>query len=96
MKLKIGKTTYSVEQPRSLDKKWIMGRITYQAKRIEVATHLGGRKRSAKAQQHTLWHEIVHGMLYEAGGPYQNEELVNRVAEMIQQVNKQLEQHGTT
>ena len=91
MKLKIGKTQYTVESVPTLPPKMSRGRITYTpVNTIEVTQYAHGKKRSDKAIRHTMWHEVVHGMLYEAGGPYRNEKLVDDIAKMIQQVNKQI------
>ena len=92
MKLKIGKTNYTVQMVDGLDKKTSRGRITYKpVNTIQVTTHSNGRPRSLEAQTHTLWHEAVHGMLYEMGSTkYRDEIFVDGLAKMIQQIQKQL------
>ena len=97
MKLKIGKTQYTVQMVDGLDKKTSRGRITYKpVNTIQVTTYSNGRPRSVKAMQHTVWHEAVHGMLYEMGSTkYRDEIFVDTLAKMIQQVNAQVAKMDT-
>ena len=95
MKLKIGKTTYKVEKLGALKPKYRTGHISPTNTTLEVAVRHNGRVRSDKQIHHTLWHEVVHGMLWEAGSSkWRDEVLVDKLAKYIQQVNKQLELHG--
>ena len=92
MKLRIGKTNYVVEKLSELKPTFMVGYISPQQKSIKVAVRHNGRARSEKKIHHTLWHEIVHGMLWEAGSnKWHDEVLVNKLAKYIQQVNKQLQ-----
>lgn len=96
MKIKIGKTNYAVSHVETLTPKLARGRITYKpVNTIQVTTHAHGKPRSAKAQQHTLWHELVHGMLYEMGSTkYRDEAFVDDLAKLIQQVQAQVAAKG--
>lgn len=93
MKLKIGKTTYNVSWPDTLEPPLTRGRIDYTAKTIKVARRAGQprRIRSVKGTVHTLMHEVVHGILYEMGSrKYRDEAFVDELAKHIIQVMEQI------
>ena len=93
MKLKIGKRTYSVLHVDTLTPTLIRGRITYDKRTIEIAQRSGRRPavRSEAGKHHTMWHEAVHGMLYELNSnKYRDEAFVDKLATMIISINKQL------
>lgn len=92
MKLKIGKTTYSVSWPDTLEPPLTRGRIDYTAKTIQVAQRAGQprRRREVRGVQHTFWHEVVHGILYDMGSrKYRDEAFVDELAKRIMQVHDQ-------
>ena len=94
MKLKIGKTTYKVSEIATLEPPLVRGRISYRNQTIHIADRAGvpRRKRSVAGKYHTLWHEIVHGVLEDMGSAkYKDEVFVDELAKRIIQVNKQLE-----
>lgn len=93
MKLKIGKTTYNVSWPDTLEPPLTRGRIDYTGKTIKVALRAGQprRVRTATGKAHTFWHEVVHGMLYDMGSrKYRDEVFVDELAKRIVQVGDQL------
>ena len=93
MKLKIGKTTYNVSWPDTLEPPLTRGRIDYTGKTIKVALRAGQprRVRAAKGREHTFWHEVVHGILYDMGSrKYRDEVFVDELAKRIVQVGDQL------
>lgn len=98
MKLKIGKTTYNVSWPDTLEPPLTRGRIDYTAKTIKVAKRAGQprRVRAAKGREHTFWHEVVHGILYDMGSrKYRDEVFVDELAKRIAQVHDQLGRQRT-
>lgn len=93
MKLKIGKTTYNVSWPDTLEPPLTRGRIDYTGKTIKVALRAGQprRVRTVKGSRHTFWHEVVHGILYDMGSrKYRDEVFVDELAKRIVQVGDQL------
>lgn len=93
MKLKIGKTTYNVSWPDTLEPPLTRGRIDYTAKTIQVAQRAGQprRRRKLGGMEHTFWHEVVHGILYDMGSrKYRDEVFVDELAKRILQVGDQL------
>lgn len=94
MKINIGKTTYKVSEVPTMEPPLVRGRISYRNQTIHIAARAGvpRRKRSVQGKYHTLWHELVHGMLEDMGSPkYKDEHFVDELAKRIIQVNKQLE-----
>jgi hypothetical protein len=82
-KIKIGPLYYRVQEvkdlfdgPRKLD-----GRISYSLTTIQIDSTLG-----FQARNHTLLHEIVHGVAGQLGFPDLEEELVDRIAFAAYQV----------
>jgi len=93
MKIKIGKTQYTVSRVPSLEPPIARGRVNYTARTIQIAERSGRplRKRSVQGMQHTLWHEMVHAMLKDMGSTKERDELfVDELAKRIHQINKQL------
>jgi hypothetical protein len=97
MKLKIGKTQYDVSWPDTLEPPIVRGRIDYRAATIQIAKRAGSprRARSPKGLNHTFWHEVVHGILYDMGSrKYRDEQFVDELAKRIMQVREQLAKHA--
>ncbi len=93
MQLKIGKRSYTLSYPDTMEPALVRGRIRYADKTIQVALRTGQprRKRSALGLQHTLWHEITHGILHDMNSSkFKDEHFVDELAKRIVQVNAQL------
>jgi hypothetical protein len=80
-KLKIGGITYQVAKDPALHDTGFSGQIRYHRCQVVVA---GDLHPSALAQ--TLWHEIVHGILTQAGMTKHQESIVDALAYGILQV----------
>jgi hypothetical protein len=97
IKLKIGKTTYKVIPVDTLEPTTSRGRIHYPPEnRIEIAQRSGKRPRprSGMGMHHTLWHELIHGVLFEMGSrKYRDENFVDELATHIASLQLQLMKH---
>jgi len=94
MKIKIGKTQYTLSRVPSLEPPIARGRVNYTTRTIQIAERSGRplRKRSPRSKKHTLWHELVHAMLKDMGSTKERDEVfVDELAKRIVQVNKQVE-----
>jgi hypothetical protein len=95
MKLRIGKTVYTVSFPDVVEPSCITGgRVNYTEKTIQVAARFGKplRKLSDKRRDHILWHEITHAILKDMGSRKEKDEVfVDALAKRIWQVTEQLE-----
>lgn len=93
MKIKIGKTQYTLARVHSLEPPISRGRVNYTERTIQIAERSGRplRKRSAAGMQHTLWHELIHAVLKDMGSAKERDEVfVDELAKRIQQVGKQI------
>lgn len=96
MKIKIGKTQYTLSRVHSLEPPIARGRVNYTARTIHIAERSGKplRKRSMASRQHTLWHELTHAILQDMGSAKERDEVfVDELAKRIVQVSKQLVVH---
>lgn len=94
MKIKIGKTQYTLSRVHSLEPPISRGRVNYTTRTIQIAERSGRplRKRSVAGMYHTLWHELVHTILKDMGSAKERDEVfVDELAKRIVQVNKQVE-----
>jgi hypothetical protein len=94
MKIKIGKTQYTLQMVHSLEPPIARGRVNYTTRTIQIAERSGRplRKRSLRSKKHTVWHELVHAMLKDMGSTKERDEVfVDELAKRIVQVNKQVE-----
>ena len=86
-KVKIGGLTYDVSSVEGLDKQegelGLLGRIDYHGLKIKVEKAL-----AEQMQQQILIHEIVHGILIEAGYTHHKEEQADRIGKVLYQVLK--------
>lgn len=97
MKIKIGKTHYTLQRVDSLEPPIARGRVNYSTRTIQIAERSGRplRKRSLSGMQHTLWHELVHAMLKDMGSAKErDEDFVDELAKRIHQINNQLGIYG--
>lgn len=79
---KIGGVAYTVSEVKGLQSKYgLFGHVRYGDCTIEIDADL-----SDERKQQTLIHELLHGMLFEAGYTEQDEDLVNRVSAVLHQV----------
>ena len=87
-KVRIGDKQYSVEIVESMRHKAQTGRVHYEDKKIEVATHsnTSGRRFDPDEVNATFWHELVHAILHDMGNPlYHNEAFVARFSRRLSQ-----------
>lgn len=83
-KVKIGGITYAVEQHDHLGADHgLCGQIHYEKAIIKIDSAMSSEK-----QEQTLVHEILHGIFHEAGFREQDEDQINRVANVLYQVMK--------
>lgn len=79
---KIGGIEYTVSEVKGLQSKYhLFGQIRYGDCTIEIDADL-----SDDRKQQTIIHELLHGMLFEAGYTEQDEDLVNRLATVLHEV----------
>lgn len=93
MKIKIGRTQYTLSRVPSLEPPITRGRVNYTARTIQIAERSGRplRKRSEAGMYHTLWHEITHAILKDMGSAKERDEVfVDELAKRIVQVNAQI------
>ena len=84
--IKIGKKKYSVHQVKHMDKKGIMGAISYPGKKIFIATHSNIRGVRFKREEiaDTFWHELTHAILKDMGSNLErNEKFVSAFSERL-------------
>lgn len=79
---RVGGVDYTVEVVPNLYHRYeLFGQITYNDTHIQIEENL------SEARSHeVLVHELLHGILFEAGYMEQDEELVRRVASVLHQV----------
>lgn len=67
-KIRVGTKWYSVDVVESMKNKSEMGRVSYDAKTIELArrTHHGVPLKLS-ALEDTFWHELTHAILHDMG-----------------------------
>lgn len=82
-KVKIGAITYDVTIDDTLGDTGYSGQIRYLRTQIVINGDL-----KPQAAKQTLWHEIIHGIMTNAGIPHedQTEPLVNAIAYGVMQV----------
>lgn len=93
MKIKIGKTKYTMQMVRSLEPPIARGRVNYTAKTITFAERSGRplRVRRTRDQYHTMWHEFVHAILKDMGSTKERDEVfVDELAKRIVQIHHQI------
>lgn len=71
--IKVGRTTYSVQQPKSLPRT-ALGHIDYGAKTISVAYYFDKIKLSKDERSDTFWHELTHAILHDMNSRLVNDE----------------------
>ena len=82
-RIRVGDKLYSVDIVETMRGKREMGRVWYDAKRIEVGekSNITGRSYTPDQVHNTFWHELVHAVLYEMGtNLYSNEKFVTDFA----------------
>lgn len=94
-KIAINGVEYDV-QIGDTERSYMSGQIYLTSKRIRMRPVVYGKKRTREEMEHTLWHELVHGILHEVGRKRLalDEKLVDDVASAIIEIQKQLEAHG--
>lgn len=87
---KLGKKKYTVTTVRHTQPRGTMGKVYYEAARVEVATHSGRDDRSFKHEElaDTFWHEVTHAILRDMGHRQWNDEkfvtaFANRLTQVI-------------
>lgn len=94
MKIKVGKSRYTVTFPDGVEPSCIVhGRVNYVDKTIQIAQRAGWplRKISDKQQDATLWHELTHAILKDMGSRKAADEVfVDELSKRMQQVAEQL------
>jgi hypothetical protein len=66
--MRVGKRMYSVEVVEALIDKNCMGRVNYQNRNIQIATHHSpGRKIAGADIRDSFWHETIHAILHDMG-----------------------------
>lgn len=80
-KVKIGAITYDITRDATLADTGYSGQIRFH--RCQIA--IGGDMHPAAAQQ-VLWHEIIHGIMQQAGINKQPESLVDAISYGVLQV----------
>lgn len=81
----VGKKTYAVERPKTIQDPPSYGRISFTANRIQIAQ---GDSRGNKFEQadvdNTFWHELTHAILHDMGHDLcDNERFVNAFANRL-------------
>lgn len=67
-RMRVGKRMYSVEVVEALIDKNCMGRVNYQNRNIQIATHHSpGRKIAGADIRDSFWHETIHAILHDMG-----------------------------
>lgn len=85
-KIKIGGMEYQVKEVKFGESN---GDVTLGECHLETADILINENLSDNRKEQTLFHEMVHAMLFEAGSiEYDNEELVNQLGLIMYQVFK--------
>ena len=85
-KIKIGGMEYQVKEVKFGESN---GDVTLGECHFETAEILINKNLSDSRKEQTLFHEMVHAMLFEAGSiEYDNEELVNQLGLIMYQVFK--------
>lgn len=79
--VKIGGITYAITRDATLPDTGFSGQIRYQRCQIVIADNL-----HPVAARQVLWHEIVHGIMQQAGIQEQPESLVEAISYGVLQV----------
>ena len=85
-RMRVGKRMYSVEVVEALIDKNCMGRVNYQNRNIQIATHHSpGRKIAGADIRDSFWHETIHAILHDMGEDSlnKNERFVTRFANRL-------------
>lgn len=80
-KVKIGAITYDITRDATLHDTGFNGQIRFNRCQIVIAENL-----HPVAAQQVLWHEIVHGIMQQAGITKQPENIVDAIAYGVMQV----------
>jgi len=67
-RMRVGRKMYSVEVVEALIDKNCMGRVHYNERLIQIASHRSpGRKIAGSEVRDSFWHETVHAILHDMG-----------------------------
>jgi hypothetical protein len=68
-RMRVGKKLYSVEVVEAMLEKKSVGRVDYDAQRIQIAMRnpFTNRAMAGAELRDTFWHELVHAILYDMG-----------------------------
>lgn len=71
--IKVGRTRYSVQQPKSLPR-MALGHIDYESRTIRVAKQAHNKAVGTDERSDTFWHELTHAILHDMDSRLVNDE----------------------
>ena len=83
--ISVGRKTYAVTRPQTIQDPASYGRTYYDENRIEIARFDNqGIAFEQEEVSDTFWHELTHAILYDMGSTlYKNEKFVTRFANRL-------------
>lgn len=71
--IKVSRTTYSVQQPKSLPR-MALGHIDYESRTIRIAKQAHNKAVGKHERSDTFWHELTHAILHDMDSRLVNDE----------------------